>query len=84
MKRPREVIITAGGSDLASRAEKLHGALTASELAASLNRGKGALHEMAAKSRIPSIKICATARFDPARIAAWLRQREVRTDRRAA
>jgi excisionase family DNA binding protein len=84
MKSPREVNATAGGNDLASRIEKLPGALTATELAAFLNLGKSAVYEMAAKGRIPSIKIGAMVRFDPARIAAWLGQREVATDRRAA
>jgi excisionase family DNA binding protein len=81
MKSPREVNATVGGSDLASRIEKLPGALTASELAALLNMGKTAVYGMAATGRIPSIRIGATVRFDPARIAAWLRQREVATDR---
>ena len=84
MKRPREVNATAGGSDLASRIEKLPGALTATELAALLNLGRSAVYHLAATGRIPSIKIGAMVRFDPARIAAWLRQREVATNRRAA
>jgi len=83
MKRPRELNATAGGSDLASRIEHLPGALTATELATLLNMGKTAVYEMAAKGRIPCIRIGATVRFDPSRTAAWLRQREVATDRRA-
>lgn len=77
MKNPSEVNATAGGSDLASRIERLPGALTASELATLLNLGKTAVYEMAAKGRIPSIKIGATVRFDPSRIATWLRQHEM-------
>jgi excisionase family DNA binding protein len=84
MKSPKEVNATVDCSDLASRIEKLPGALTASELAAFLNLGKSAVYEMAATGRIPSIKIGAAVRFDPARIAAWLRQREVAIERRAA
>jgi excisionase family DNA binding protein len=79
MKRPREVNATAGCSDLASRIEKLPGALTASELATLLNMGKTALYEMAAKGRIPCIRIGATVRFDPSRTAAWIREHEMAT-----
>lgn len=84
MKRAREVNITAGGNDLASRIENLPGALTAAELGALLNMGKTAVYGMAATGRIPSLRIGATVRFDPARVAAWLRQREVAIDRKAA
>jgi excisionase family DNA binding protein len=83
MKNIREVNVTAVDNDLVSRIEKLPGALTASELATLLNMGKTAVYDMAATGRIPSIKIGATVRFDPARTAAWLRDREVATDRRA-
>jgi len=39
--------------------------------------GKTAVYEMAGTGRIPSLKIGATVRFDPARTAAWLRLHEV-------
>lgn len=84
MKRTREVNTTGDSSDLASRIENLPGALTAAELAALLNMGKTAVYGMAATGRIPSLRIGATVRFDPARVAAWLRQREVAIDRKAA
>ncbi len=84
MKRIREVNTRGDGSDLASRIENLPGALTAAELGALLNLGKTAVYGMAATGRIPSLRIGATVRFDPARVAAWLRQREVAIDRRAA
>ena len=84
MKRAREVNITAGGNDLASRIENLPGALTAAELGALLNMGKAAVYGMAATGRIPSLRIGTTVRFDPARIAVWLRQREVAIERKAA
>jgi excisionase family DNA binding protein len=80
MKNPSEINATAGGSDLASRIEKLPGALTASELATLLNMGKTAVYEMAATGRIPSIKIGATVRFDPSRTATWIREHEMATD----
>jgi len=80
MKRPRELNASAGGSDLASRIEKLPSALTATELAVFLNLGKSAVYEMAATGRIPSIKIGATVRFDPSRTAAWIRQHEMVAD----
>ena len=82
MKNPSEINATAGGSDLASRIEKLPGALTASELATLLNMGKTAVYEMAATGRI-SIKIGATVRFDPSRTATWIRKDEMATTRRA-
>jgi excisionase family DNA binding protein len=75
MKRPQEGDAIAGGSDQASRIEQLPGASTATELTAFLNLGKSAVYGMAAPGRIPSIKFGATVRFDPARIAAWLRAR---------
>jgi excisionase family DNA binding protein len=81
---------TANGSDreehnLASRIAKMPRALTAAELATLLNLGKTVVYDMAATGRIPSIKIGATVRFDPARTAAWLRQHEVAApERRAA
>jgi len=64
-------------NDLASRIAKMPRALTACELAALLNMGKTAVYEMAGTGRIPSLKIGATVRFDPARTAAWLRLHEV-------
>lgn len=72
---PPNASATTGGSDLASRIEKWPGALTALELATLLNMGKTAVYDMAATGRIPSIKIGATVRFDPATTAAWLRSR---------
>jgi excisionase family DNA binding protein len=71
---------TTGSSDLASRIEKLPGALKASELAELLNLGKTAVYEMAAKGRIPCIRIGATVRFDPSRTATWIREHEMATD----
>jgi predicted DNA-binding transcriptional regulator AlpA len=41
--------------------------------------GKTALYEMAAKGRIPCIRIGATVRFDPSRTAAWIREHEMAT-----
>lgn len=84
MKRTREVNATGDGNDLASRIENLPGALTAAELGALLSLGKTAVYGMAATGRIPSLRIGSTVRFDPARVAAWLRQREVAIDRKAA
>jgi excisionase family DNA binding protein len=80
MKRPRGVNAPAGSIDLASRIEKLPGALTASELATLLNMGKTAVYEMAATGRIPCIRYGSTVRFDPSRTATWIREHEMATD----
>ena len=50
-------------------------ALTVSELAILLRISQRQLYKLAAGNRIPSFKIGASVRFDPAAIAAWLRQR---------
>jgi excisionase family DNA binding protein len=50
-------------------------ALTVSELAILLRISQRQLYKLAAANRIPSFKIGASVRFDPAAIASWLRQR---------
>ena len=84
MKSSNEVNIISGDRDLTSRIEKLPGALTAAELAALLNMGKTAVYGMAATGRIPSLRIGAMVRFDPARIAKWLRDHEIGADQSTA
>jgi excisionase family DNA binding protein len=50
-------------------------ALTVSELAILLRISQRQLYKLAAGNRIPSFKIGASVRFDPASVAAWLGQR---------
>jgi excisionase family DNA binding protein len=40
--------------------------------------GRSAVYEMASTGRIPHYRLGSTIRFDPAVVAAWLRQREVK------
>jgi excisionase family DNA binding protein len=85
MKSRNEVSNAAGDIDLASRVEKLPGALTATELATLLNMGRTAVYEMAATGRIPCIRIGSTVRFDPSRTATWIREHEIAVpERRSA
>ena len=50
-------------------------ALTVAELAILLRISQRQLYKLAAGNRIPSFKIGASVRFDPAAVAAWLGQR---------
>jgi excisionase family DNA binding protein len=50
-------------------------ALTVAELAILLRISQRQLYKLAAGNRIPSFKIGASVRFDPASVAAWLGQR---------
>jgi excisionase family DNA binding protein len=50
-------------------------ALSVSELATLLRVSQRQLYKLAAANRIPSFKIGASVRFDPASVATWLRQR---------
>jgi excisionase family DNA binding protein len=66
-----------GETSLASRIEQTPHALTAKELGLLLGLGRSAVYQLAQAGRIPSLRLGTTIRFDPLRIAAWLRQREV-------
>jgi len=50
-------------------------ALTVSDVAELLNISERQVYKLAAENGIPSFKIGGSVRFDPAAIAAWLRQR---------
>jgi excisionase family DNA binding protein len=52
-------------------------ALTVAELAELLSISERQVYKLAASNRIPSFKIGGSVRFDPADVAAWLRQRMV-------
>jgi excisionase family DNA binding protein len=66
-----------GETSLAARIEQTPHALTARELGSLLGLGRSAVYQLAQAGRIPSLRLGTTIRFDPLRIAAWLRQREV-------
>jgi excisionase family DNA binding protein len=71
------VPLRVSGPTLADRIAETDHALSVKELCALLGMGKNPLYEMAADGRLPSIKIGANLRFDPAITAAWLRERYV-------
>jgi excisionase family DNA binding protein len=62
---------------LASQIERMPGALKAKELAALLGLGRAAVYSQAQAGIIPSLRLGKMVRFDPHRIAEWLRKREV-------
>jgi excisionase family DNA binding protein len=65
--------------DLASRIEKMPNALSAKQLRTLLNISKTTLYEKVAQGSIPYYRIGTIIRFDPVRIASWLRAQEVGT-----
>jgi len=75
------------GATLADRIEAVDHALTVKDLGRFLSLSRNPIYEMAADGRLPSMKIGATLRFDPAITAAWLREKNIGVvlqDRRAA
>jgi len=73
--------------DLASRIARIPHALSVLELAELLGFGKSTIYDMASRGRIPCLRFGASIRFDPAVIAAWVREHMVGCDaenRRAA
>jgi excisionase family DNA binding protein len=64
-------------SSIAERIEKAPGALTAPQLAQYLEMSPTTIYDMAAKGRIPHIRIGSSIRFDPVVTARWLRSQEV-------
>jgi excisionase family DNA binding protein len=59
-------------------------ALTVDDVAGYLNLARKTIYSMSASGRIPSIKIGAVLRFDPAILADWIDNRTLSTPRRAA
>lgn len=66
--------------DLASRLEQTPNLLSAKQLQLHLNLSRTALYDKVSRGSIPYLRIDNTIRFDPARVAAWLREREVGVD----
>jgi predicted DNA-binding transcriptional regulator AlpA len=61
--------------DLASKIEEIGHAATAAEIGALLAFGRTALYKMTKAGTIPSFKIGTSVRYDPYRVADWLRAR---------
>ena len=61
--------------DLAESLAHRATALTVSDVASLLNISERQVYKLAAEGRIPCFKIGNSVRFDPATIAAWLRQK---------
>jgi excisionase family DNA binding protein len=61
--------------DLPGRIEAVGHALTASEMCEWLHFGRTALYGMTKAGTIPSFKLGTSVRYDPYRIADWLRAR---------
>jgi excisionase family DNA binding protein len=59
--------------DIPSQLERRRSALTVKELADAVNLSTKQIYELVAKSYIPSYRIAGSIRFDPKRVADWLR-----------
>jgi len=67
----------APAQDLASRIERMPQLLTARDLYQLLHISRTSLYAKVQSGSIPYVRIGTTIRFDPVRIAAWLRGCEV-------
>ena len=63
---------------IADSIEKFDHALNATELSRLLGVNKLTIYRLAEQGRIPAFRIASAIRFDPHRVAAWLREREAR------
>ena len=61
--------------DLATRIERWPSALTTTELADVVHLSPKQIYALAAKRLIPSYRIRGSIRFDPHRVAEWLRSK---------
>jgi excisionase family DNA binding protein len=64
--------------DLASRIAAEPGAFSAPKLATYLGTSRSTIYERASAGLIPHFRIGSIIRFDPAVIAQWLRDKEVK------
>jgi hypothetical protein len=60
-------------SDIPTKIEAVDHAMTALELSAILSISKSSLYAQAKRHSIPCFYVAGSIRFDPHRIAAWLR-----------
>jgi excisionase family DNA binding protein len=65
---------------MASRIERAPGLLTARQVRTYFNLSKTTLYDRVSRGTIPYVRIGSSIRFDPVRVAAWLREHEVGTD----
>jgi len=77
----QEDISTAKVQCLADRIELLPGYLSVIQTRQLLNISKSSLYEKVHQGTIPYVYLDGTIRFDPIRIAAWLREKEVGAER---
>jgi excisionase family DNA binding protein len=86
MRKNQGIVVPFETCDLATRIEHWPHALTAPELADLLGLGKTAIYDLAKRGGIAHYRVAGSVRFDPAKTAAWLREREigVKQMRRAA
>jgi excisionase family DNA binding protein len=66
--------IVKGQSTLAEQVEHIEGAVTANALAKLLGVSKITIFKMAKAGRIPSFRVGTCVRFDPRKVADWLRK----------
>jgi excisionase family DNA binding protein len=59
---------------VAERIERIEGAMTADTLANLLGVSKITIFKMAKAGRIPSFRVGTCVRFDPRKVADWLRR----------
>jgi excisionase family DNA binding protein len=59
---------------LAEQVERIEGAITARKLAKMLGVSKITIFKMAKAGRIPSFRVGTCVRFDPRKVADWLRK----------
>jgi hypothetical protein len=62
---------------LADRIERLPGLLSVIQTRQLINISKSALYEKVHRGTVPYVYLDGTIRFDPIRLAAWLREREI-------
>ena len=81
-QQPRKPVVSAASSDssdtldsldLAARIERRKEALTVQEMAAFVHLSHKQIYMLASKRFIPSYRIRGSIRFDPHRVAEWLR-----------
>ena len=77
MRKHKGTVLPFETGDLPTRIERRLCALTAPELADMLGLGKTAIYDLAKRNGIPHYRVAGSIRFDPAKPAAWLREREI-------
>ena len=71
---------TPAPADICSRLEQMPGLLTVRQVISLLSISRTRLYGMVAQATIPYLRVHSMIRFDPVRLAAWLRACEVGAD----